>query len=234
MESNLPPIRDASNNRIRTVGTISLHVRSGKLRYRVRFIVVTNLAVDCILGISFIDQNVEAIRPPRRTIQFVDHSRTPIVGTTFSTRKKEKNTPKLESQSVPTVSNKIRLCKAVRIPPMTQFTVEVQSAKARLCFLLNHPKVITKRLSLMANGVMDIVPKRPFAVIMSNFSSSSVTLPRNMVFGLALPAPAGVFEISCLLEKRGWKMQTMRKQKKDDNGKTKYLLELIVKPYVSE
>ena len=201
VESNLPPIRDASNNRIRTVGTISLHVRIGELRCRVRFIVVTNLAVDCILGTSFIDQYVEAIRPRKRAIQFVDNSRTPIVGKTLSTRKTENNSPKSENQSVPTVSNKIRLCKAVRIPPMTQATVQVQSAKAGLCFLQNHPRVITKRLSLMANGVMDIVPKRPFTVIISNFSSNSVTLPRNMVIGLALPAPAGVFEISSILTK---------------------------------
>lgn len=50
-------------------------------------------------------------------------------------------------------------------------------------------------LSLMANRVMNVVPKRPFAVTMSNFRDRHTRLPKGVVVEISMPAPVAIMEI---------------------------------------
>ena len=61
-----PLLIDASNRSMKAIGELKLHVRIGEFYARVPFLVVTNLAVDCILGTTFLDRHVKAILPPQR------------------------------------------------------------------------------------------------------------------------------------------------------------------------
>ena len=47
----------------------------------------------------------------------------------------------------------------------------------------------------MANGVMDIVPGRPFSVLISNFSDKPLRFHKNTVVGLALTSREGIFSV---------------------------------------
>ena len=65
-----PPLIDASNRSMRALGEIPLYVRIGEFTARVPFLVVTSLAVDCILGTTFLDGHVKTILPPQRKVIF--------------------------------------------------------------------------------------------------------------------------------------------------------------------
>lgn len=55
-----PPLLDASNRSMRSLGEISFHVRIGEFTVRVSFLVGTSLAVDCIFGTIFLGRHVKA------------------------------------------------------------------------------------------------------------------------------------------------------------------------------
>lgn len=72
----LTPLLDESNKPIHCVGTIMLNFRLIKFKVRVRFPVVANLAVDAILGTTFICKHVRAILSTARRVVF--HHGSPI------------------------------------------------------------------------------------------------------------------------------------------------------------
>lgn len=86
-----------------------------------------------------------------------------------------------------TPSRKIRLVKGVTTPLMRQALVRAATLVGLLCFLQNSPKTAHKNLTLMAQGIMDVVPEKPFSAKLSNFRHRSVHIPKHTVVGLALP-----------------------------------------------
>jgi hypothetical protein len=55
-------------SRIRQKGVISLFVELGRLRLKARFLVIAELAVECILGCQFIDRHVQSTIPKEKRI----------------------------------------------------------------------------------------------------------------------------------------------------------------------
>ena len=204
-----PPLIDASNRSMKALGEIYLTVRIGEFTARVPFLVVTSLAVDCILGTTFLDRHVKAILPPQRKIIFHDAPPVALVGTTASRHDQKMASRGTARQLKPadaserkrgafptnTPSRKIRLVKGVTIPPMTQAVVEVATPVGGLCFLQNSPKTAHKNLTLLAQGVMDVIPEEPFSAMLSNFGHRPIHIPKHTVVGLALPSPTHILTL---------------------------------------
>jgi len=74
--TTLPRIRDANKNRLVTKYAIHLYLDTGGVRLFDRFLVADNLSVPCILGIEFIEQNIEGILPRLRKIVLHEHVRS--------------------------------------------------------------------------------------------------------------------------------------------------------------
>ena len=154
-----PTLVDASNWSMRALGEITLYVRTGEFSTKANFLVVTSLAVDCILGTTFIDLHVKALLLPQRKVLF---HHAPAVAFTRNTPSKSPRPPASQPRSeekeniswLPflknTPSRKIRLLRGTTIPPMRQATVHVESPVAGLCFLQNHPRAAAKHLPLIA------------------------------------------------------------------------------------
>ena len=97
----------------------------------------------------------------------------------------------------------------------------------------NHPKMVHKHLSLMANGMMDVLPHQPFSVFFSNFGDKPVTVPKNAVVGLALPAPKGILadvnairaeaagDVSCPQEDKSMSSPAGREEEPDTDWRDK-------------
>ena len=120
-----------------------------------------------------------------------------IVGETEN-RKKSYSAPQhLDYGNLPrhTVSRKIKTTGKVTVPAKTQVRLPVRTETGGLCIVQNHPKMVHKHLSLMANEVMDVLPHQPFSVLFSNFGDKPVTVPKNAVVGLDLPAPKEILTI---------------------------------------
>ena len=114
-QQNTPKITDASRNRMLIKGSVLLCLRVGDLRIRTRFLVASNLAVDCILGTAFIDRYVKAIIPRGRKILLKYGKPIALDGIMPGPDSDAKRAAKIPKQ---TVSNKIRVAKSVVIPPM--------------------------------------------------------------------------------------------------------------------
>ena len=137
------PLIDASNLSMKALEELKLHVRIGAFCARVPFLIVTNLAVGCILGTTFLDRHVKAILPPHRKVLFhhapsVALTRVPPSrygckmasrGTSSQLLREENSTDRKSAQFLMNVpSRKIRVVKGVTIPPMTQATVRVATS----------------------------------------------------------------------------------------------------------
>ena len=246
-----PPLIDASNRSMKALGELKLHVRIGEFYARVPFLVVTNLAVDCILGTTFLDRHVKAILPPQRKVLFHHAPSVALTGVTPS-RHDRKMASRGPSQQLPQEENsadrkraqfptnvpsrKIRVVRGVTIPPMTQAMVRVATPVGGLCFLQNHPKTAHKNLCLMAQGVMDLFPGEPFTVLVSNFGNRAVHVPKHTVVGLALPSPTHILTLGVSAPERpklrkgeGTKIipRPLRKNTRDANNPLRTKTELI-------
>ena len=191
-----PYLVDAQRKRITTLGSLRMIVRLGQFKALVDFIVVQNMAVDLILGTSFIDKHVKAIYPRYRKVTFYNDPPVSIIGVGKPPLgKTDEPEEKPHPFATNTVSNKIRLARGVSIPPMTQVETLVQTDKDGLLMIQNHPKMIHKHLTLAANGVADVIRNKPFRIVLSNFGETSVTLAKNTVVALAMDAPLAVMTI---------------------------------------
>ena len=98
-----PPI-DASNRSMKALGELKLHVRLGEFCARVPFLVLTNLAVDCIPGTTFLDRHVKAILPPQSNVLFHHAPSVTLTGVTPS-RHDRKIASRGPSQHLPQEEN---------------------------------------------------------------------------------------------------------------------------------
>ena len=119
-----PPLIDASNRSMKALGELKLHVRIGEFCARVPFSVVTNLAVDCILGTTFLDRHVKAILPPQRKVLFHHAPSVSLTGITPS-RHDRKMASRGPSQQLPQEGNSADRKRA-------QFPTNVPSRKIRV------------------------------------------------------------------------------------------------------
>ena len=204
-----PALIDASNRAMKALGEISLFDRIGEVMARILFLVVMGILVDCILGTTFVDHHVKAILPPQRMALFHDAPAVALVWTTpsrherkmasRSTAQKQPPSDKPEQNEVAlpanTPSRKIRLVERATIPPMPQALLRFTTPVEDLCFLKNPPKPAHKNLTLMAHGVMDVVPDKQFSVMPSNFGHRSINILKNTVFSLALPSPTHILTL---------------------------------------
>lgn len=87
------------------------------------------------------------------------------------------------------VSNKVRSAYEVEVQPMHHMVVEITCAKAGLLLLQNEPKTAHKHLTPMENGVIDILPNRPFKVLMNNVGNHTVLLDKNTTIAMTLLPP---------------------------------------------
>ena len=160
---------------MKALGEIPLFVRIGEFVARVPFLVVPGLAVDCILGTTFLDRHVKAILPPQWKVILHDALPVALVGTTPS-RHERKMASRSTAQQLPpsdrperrqvafpanTPSRKIRLVRGVTIPPMTQALVRAATPVGGLYFFTELPKHCAQEFDPHGTGVHGCRPRKP-------------------------------------------------------------------------
>ena len=190
--ADAPPVNlmGAGGRRLHQRGTVSLHVEIGRLRVRAQFLVVQNLAADCILGCQFINRQVQAILPKEKQIRLIDGSSIPIL------RDIDPLVPRQEPSGPPVVvSTKVRVARFVTIPAHAEVPVQVQCAAPGVRFLQAYHRPHDHTGVSLANGVADIIPLEPFTVRVLNTSGHARVLPKGMVLGHALPHPKQIISL---------------------------------------
>jgi transposase InsO family protein len=187
----VPKVMNASGRLLHSKGVIVLIVQVGDLRTRVRFYVTAGLAVPCILGCNFIDRHVRSIMPGERRVELREGGSVAITEGSPGSKESRKDEPPASA----TPSTKVRVAKAILLPPRSEAHVTVQTASVGLRFLQNKASTSESLGITMANGVADARPFVPFRVRVVNLSAEPRLLKKDMVLGFALPHPTMILTL---------------------------------------
>lgn len=225
-----PQLRTATREHVNVEGVIPMFVRIGDLRVRAWFGVVENLAVDILVGTSFIDRCIRGIFPTERKI-VPWHSR-PVSILTSSSNISSKF-PRVEFLDHDGTQSEVKeddeeeeffLCRVSRpitIPADTQAAVSVSSQGAGLMLVETHMHLAKRRCSMAARGIMEIFPGKPFFLYVANLSGKPVHLPKHMIVAYASNSP------KCIVHFRGTEPEAPGIP--DDNGMTDTMTRLASK-----
>ena len=141
----LPNLGDANGQPFRVGGALKLYVRLRDAMYSTAFVFVEHLAVDVILGTTFMNRNVKSIECMRQQIRFRDDRTFPILSSdNVNTLEKDVDACVKEEGAKPEplgppnnfhTSNTDRLAKGVTIPAMAQLPVRGTTKVAGVGFL---------------------------------------------------------------------------------------------------
>jgi hypothetical protein len=181
-------------------------VQLDNLRTHARFLVVTSLAAECILGCQYIDRYVRTILPKEKRVVLSDDTVITILQDS-----EQPVAPGKPVEHVPPAT-KVRVSRLTTLPPRAECQVWVYCAAPGIRFV----QAVQKGNSLgvyMANGVKEILPIQPFPVRLINTSDRERKLPKGVIVGHALPHPLSIVAVAdqeCFssLEQESSKSQT--------------------------
>jgi Retroviral aspartyl protease len=180
----------AGGRPLRQRGVITMQVQLGTLRVQSRFVVVTSLAAECILGCRFINRPVRMILPKDKRVVLANDNVVSILQDSADRPDYGKHSSPEPVPSPPLPSSKVRVARLTVVPPRAEICVEVLCAAPGLCFL----QALARGNSLgvyMANGIAGILPNQPFQVRVINTSEIARKITKGMILGHACPIPRG-------------------------------------------
>jgi len=207
-------VPDASHRRIRnadgrvggSIATVELFCLVGTLECRTQFIVVDNLAVPVILGVSFIDRYVANIQVGKGLIEFTSGDRAVL----------HRRKPVREDED--TV---IKVARAISLPPMSETNVLVNTRAEGTCLLkpVSLDPMGTHKRYALSNGIADIRSHQPFIVRVVNYGDSRLQLPKGTIIGHASPSTKEIVGLvtSDTLDDRGEFPRTAPITQNDDS-----------------
>lgn len=200
-DAELPDIGDANGNPLPVLTAVWLRVRFGNAQYKVPFLVVENLACPMLVGTHFTNRHVDAIWCRLGRIQFT-RATLPILGR--GTKAEPWNPEKSDDPALrpppPTDESAsltgIRLARPVSIAPYTQVKAYVTTNMGGI--IVTEPKhsLFQRHKVRIMNGVHDVLPGKKFPLLVSNFSSRTVNLPKHPTIAYASRSPLTLVSLS--------------------------------------
>jgi len=185
---------------------VLLRVRFGNALYRVKFLVVDNLACPLLLGTKFTNLHVEAIWCIRGRVQFTQDT-LPIIGRGDATEPWSEQKARISERATletgeqvkvgdeTATLTRIRLARRLVIPPQSQAKVEVTTLLQGL--IVTEPKhdVSDQYNVRVMNSVHEVIANVPFPILVANFSRQRRVFPKGMVIAYASRSPLALISI---------------------------------------
>lgn len=168
-------LRSAAGFSLRVVRSVRLVAQIGQQVSETGFLVVENLAVNVLLGTTFIGDNVESISPGKQMVHPIRSSPVALLGMD----QHESLVAHVSEQPEEPVG--FEAAKMTVIPAATQATVVVRVPAARLYMVETHQHLMRRRVAMVARSVCKAVPNCLFTIFVANWSNSRITLPKNML-----------------------------------------------------
>ena len=184
-----PRLHSASHTPLVVLGRIRMTVQLGTFAIRTVFLVVRTLAVPLLLGTAYTNRYVKSIQCMDRVVHLLDGSSVAIQSAHGEGPNGAPPPPPRETRAP---SNKVRVAHALRIESLCEAEVWVQTHVGGLSFLQSAAGPHLEKGILMANGVADPIPNKPFRVRVMNLSRVPRFLPKGMVLGYAMPHPTRI------------------------------------------
>ena len=202
-DPKLPQLGDANGNLIYIEAVVHLSVRLGNTIYRVPFLIAEQLAVADLLGTSFMNKHVDHICCRSQEIDLHQGCTIPIL----QAHRGYQTEPDPSDGEAPIVTRRPRTKKMqethtvlltahVRVPPMTQVSVEVDSRASCLAFLEPQLALQNEKQVRMANGIIEATPGKRFRVLLSNSSRHPRRFPKGTVLGYATRNPISTVTVA--------------------------------------
>jgi len=194
--TKLPRIRDANNNRLATKYAIHLYVDTRGVRLFDRFLVSDNLSVPCLLGIEFIEQNIEAILPRLRKIVWQEHVRC--------TEELPRPTPILACRNDSAWDRhwqdkpaRVRACKQVRVNGHKEEWIMATCDTPSMVTITPNIRLCRHKSMAVARGIAIVKPDKPFLVKLCNFCNDQVIVRKNSTLMFAEPYQGPMLSAVC-------------------------------------
>ena len=202
----MPKFGDANRRPLRPLGEITLRIPFGNTTYRVLFIVADKLAVNVIRGTRFRSRYVEAIECRTQTIRLFCYATIPILcltklrntKTKYENQRLRNGTTERTQRDNDAPFNRphtARITKHVMIPPLSQMSVLVVTRTAGLVYLEPKQPMQTRHHIRTSNGVIEVRPGVRFDIVLTNFSKTTLLLPKGMTISYAKRNPLAILPI---------------------------------------
>lgn len=89
----------------------------------------------------------------------------------------------------------VRLVKQMKLQPRVETTVLATSTAAGLLLVEPHSRFAAGHLTIMAGGIAEARPNKPFCVIIINISNRLVRPPKRTMVSHASPSPAYIVHL---------------------------------------
>ena len=197
-------VRTANDGGIHILGVIKLRVQLGDLKVNVWFGVSRNLIQRVILGTPFYYRFIKGIFPQERKVVPIDSKPVPILANPAvhnETALPHKISEVHMADAAETLRRlqvhkncNVRVAKARWLEPWEESTVLCTSKTSGLCIVNPKTELLDKKSIQAAVGIHDIIPNRPFYMLVSNFSSYCVWLQKNTTIAFADDVPHTIIE----------------------------------------
>ena len=184
--TTLPRIRDANNNRLVTEYAIHMYADTGGVRIFDRFLVADNFSVPSILGMEFIEQNIEAILLRLRKIVWQEHVRC--------TAKLPRTTPILAClndsdwdrhwQDKPA---RFLACKQVRVKGQQEEWIMATCDTPGMVTITPNVRLCRHKSMAVARGFAIVQSDEPFLAKLFNFCNDQVVVRKKSTLGFVEP-----------------------------------------------
>ena len=189
-------LANASKHRLDVLGVTQLVVTVGSLVTRQPFVVVRNLGTDALLGCTFADKHIEAIRCRKRVVELYNGDVIPIVRRAAA----PPNSPTIERcpHVPPVVQTRqfLRVAEAASLPPLSETVVAVRADVEGPHLLESLDNLYHSKQVAMSNGIANLQRNIPVAIKVANMSRKTVTLTKNERVGCAIPAAVNILAIN--------------------------------------
>ena len=143
---------------------------------------------DVILGCTFIDLCVEAIRPRQKEVTLRDGSKVDIQRRPHGPLEEQ---PSKEDPTVyvPPRGRLVRVAQRVTLPPLTETNVLVRCGLTGTFLTEISDTVYHKKQVSISNGLVEVRANQPFVLRVANFGRTARVLQKNERLGSVVPAP---------------------------------------------
>lgn len=192
----LPELRTANQKVINNEGVVPLSVSTGLLGALAGIEISKSVAVDTLLGTSFIDPCIRGLFKSERKIVPVLSGPVAIISWTrlisyifaYSTVLELSTTHKTDKEL-----EELYLCHIspqISIPACMQAVILVSGQRPCTLLMEIHRNVVERQCSMTARDVMGIMTSRAFYVFIANMMARPVNLPKFMIVSPASNTPA--------------------------------------------
>ena len=187
-QRSIVKLTSASKHPLDVLGIVTLTLTVSTLRVRQPFVVVRQLGADVILGCTFSDLCVEAIRPRQKEVTLRDGSKVDIQRRPHGPLEEQ---PSKEDPTVyvPPRGRLVRVAQRVTLPPLTETNVLVRCGLIGTFFTESSDTVYHKKQVSISNRLVEVRANQPFVLRVANFGRTARVLQKNERLGSVVPAP---------------------------------------------